>query len=83
MPIDMWVVLAFALAFFAGAVPILVFLCVQGETWGEDVPPLVRWIHNRRIKAFAAAAASSDFAQAEVLVERVMGRSPIGIERSA
>jgi hypothetical protein len=83
VPIDMWVVLAFALAFFTVAVPFLVYLCVRGETWGDDVAPLVRWIHNRRIKAFAAAAAASDFGRAEFLVERVMGRSPIGIEPSA
>jgi hypothetical protein len=76
----MWFVLAFTLAFLVAVVPLLVFVCVRDETWGDGAAPLVRWIHSRRIRAFAAAAATGDFSRAELLVEHVMSRSPINIE---
>jgi hypothetical protein len=71
----MWVVLGVALAFLVVAVPILVFICVRDETWGEEMAPIVRWIHGRRIKAFASAAAAGDFGQAESIVKRMMPES--------
>jgi hypothetical protein len=76
VPIDLLVLLALALTFFMVAVPLLVFVCVRGETWGDEAAPIVRWLHGRRIKAFAAAAAAGDFVRAELLAQQLMGRAP-------
>jgi hypothetical protein len=76
----MWVTLTFALAFFAVGVPLLVFVCVRDEAWGEEAAPIVRWLYSRRIKAFATATAAGDFLGAESFAQRVFPQPSPGTE---
>ncbi|MGH2808249.1 MAG: hypothetical protein ACRDKT_13350 [Actinomycetota bacterium] len=60
--------LAIGAVFFLGVVPVLVYLALKESGWDETVPA-IRWMLNRKLKAFARAVASGDFDRAE----RVMG----------
>jgi hypothetical protein len=55
--------------------PVVVALCIRGSGWKDQDIPAVRWMTNKKVRAFASAAAAGDFHLAEHLAGEIMGGS--------